>query len=99
MSLTLKYGILLQEGEADRGKFQVATNIWKTVILQESEDTISDVSGVPKPSVISWASGREVEWFIETQNTECIQAITDAMDAYNSKYPDNNPITIDQLIK
>ena len=98
MSLTLKYGILLQEGESDKGKFQVATDQLVTIVIKESEDTITDVAGYEKHSIICWASGRAVKWFIETQETECMQAITDAMDAYNLKYPEN-PITIDQLMR
>ena len=98
MSLTLKYGILLQEGQVDRAKFQVVTDIWETVTTLESVNTISDVVGSAKPNKLAWGNGWQVEWFEETQSTECVQAITDAMNIFNAKYPDN-PITIDQLLK
>jgi len=95
-----KFGILLQEGVNDIGKFKVVAvprENMLTIVTKWSDTEESDQSGQSQKVPEMWANGWSVEWFEDSENNECRTAISDAMNAYNAKYVDNK-ITIDQLI-
>lgn len=94
-----KYGILLVEGTNDIDKFQVVAiprDNMLSVITKLSSIKYTDQSGQSEKVPVAWANGWSVEWFEDSKINDCRTAIKNAMDAYNSKYPDK--LTIDQLI-
>ena len=99
MSVTIKSGILLQEGQLDIDKFLVVSlprYSMQSVVTKWSDNDFIDENGQSSKIPEGWGNGWIVKWVEETQNEQCVKAITDAMDTFNLKYPDN-PITIDQL--
>ena len=98
MSVTIKYGILLQEGQLDIDKFLVVSlprDNMQSVVTKWSDNDFVDENGQSSKIPEAWGNGWIVEWVEETQNEQCVKAITDAMDTFNSKY--TNKIAIDQL--
>ena len=96
---TVKYGILLQEGQADIDKFLVVAvprDNMESVVTKWSENDFTDENGQAAKIPEAWGNGWVVKWIEETQNEQCLEAINNAMDAFNLKY--TNKITIDQLI-
>lgn len=99
MSIKIKYGILLQEGQADIDKFLVVSiprDDMQTVVAKWSDADFVDENGQSSKIPEAWGNGWVVKWVEETQNEQCLAAINSAMDAFNLKY--ENQITIDQLI-
>lgn len=94
-----KYGILLQEGQADIQKFIVVAiprDFMVTVVTKESAKPYIDKNGQSQKIPEAWANGWSVEWTEDSEKNECRTAIINAMNAFNAKY--TNKLTIDQLI-